>query len=378
MRLYLLSILLFACALVAKTQTTVNGSMVHGGLTRTYSFYVPASYVPGQAVPLVLNLHGTSSDGATQAQNRDLRPIADTANFIVVHPDGTMLAGQRFWNYGNVLGSTVNDVGFLVALIDTIAANYTINPDRVYSVGMSNGGFMSYYLACQTDRFAAIGSVTGSMGTTMYNNCNPARPTPVIHIHGTDDQINPYAGNSTSKGIEEVVLFWAMQNGCDTVPDITLIPDTDPTDGATAERYLYSGGTNGHTVEHFKVTGGGHTWPGGITTSGIAGNTCMDFSASSEVWRFFSQYEIGGTTALEEAKSLEFSIYPNPSKGRVSISGKGIITEAVVLDLQGRVVATHLSANIQQLDISQLPAGTYILRLSGNGVVGMERLVVLP
>src|SRR5690606_31326782 len=114
-------------------QTTISGSFDHGGITRTYSFYVPAAYIPGEAVPLLLNLHGLGTDGAYQEENGDFRPIADTANFIVVHPDGSFesITNQRFWNYGNVAGSTVDDVGFLEALIDTISAHHSINPNRV-------------------------------------------------------------------------------------------------------------------------------------------------------------------------------------------------------------------------------------------------------
>src|SRR5690606_22367897 len=198
---------------IARAQTTVNGSFVHEGLTRTYSFYVPASYTQGQAVPLILNLHGYTSTGAAQAIYGDFRPIADTAGFIVVHPDGTPdpISGLLFWNFG-IFGTTVNDVGFLEDLIDTVSAHYTIDPERVYCTGMSNGGFMTYAMACESDRFAAVGSVTGSMSVTMYNSCNPDHPTPAIHVHGTDDPTNPYTGNSTSESIPDVVDFWVANN----------------------------------------------------------------------------------------------------------------------------------------------------------------------
>lgn len=108
------------------------------------------------------------------------------------------------------------DVGFLEALIDTISAHYSINPDRIYSAGMSNGGFMSHYLACSSSRFAAIGSVTGPMSNDMYEFCNPSHAVPTIHIHGTSDPINPYNGNSSSKSINAVTvlfLLWAAAAG---------------------------------------------------------------------------------------------------------------------------------------------------------------------
>lgn len=374
----LFSIALSAAIGLARAQTTVTGSFMHDGKNRTYSFYVPASYVPGQAVPLVLNLHGTGTDGAYQAQHRDFRPIADTAGFIVVHPDGTFapFTTERFWNYGNVLGSTVDDIGFLEALTDTIAAHYTIDPERMYSTGMSNGSFMCYYLACQSDRFAAVAGVTGSMSVGMYNACNPARPVPTMHIHGTSDPINPYAGNSTMKSVEEVTLFWANQNNCNTVPAITAVPNTDTGDGATAERYLYAGGVEGHTVELFKVTGGGHTWPGQyVATSN--GNTCMDFDASIEIWRFFSQYRISGTTSVPTLAATELKVWPNPARDVVYIQAPDhIVTGVSVFDLQGRLVGKTAAANLESIDLSHLETGNYVIKVSGEGFEVVKKLMI--
>jgi len=374
----LFSVLLFFVLVSVHGQTTINGSFVHDGITRTYSFYVPASYVPGQPVPLVLNLHGTGTDGAYQEQHRDFRPIADTADFIVVHPDGTIEPNlnQRFWNYGSIMGSTVDDVGFLEALIDTISAEYTINPHRIYSVGMSNGSFMSYYLACQSDRFAAVGGVTGSMSVDMYDACDPVRPTPTIHIHGTDDPVNPYTGTSTMKAIEDVTHFWVNQNSCDTTPIIMPVADTDTTDDAAAERYLYSGGTDGHTVELFKVSGGGHTWPGYYIFT-LLGHTCMDFSASKEIWRFFSQYELSNITSAANYTAVEVRIYPNPVQGDVYIQTENrTVTEVIIMDMQGRIVEKQAKENIQHIDLSHLEAGNYVAKISGKDFHVVKKLVI--
>ena len=372
----LISLLLLFVAGYAQAQTTVNGSFVYGGITRTYSFYVPASYVPGTAVPLVLGLHGTSSSGSAFAQYRDFRPIADTANFIVAHPDGSTMLGIKFWNYGNVLGSTVDDVGFLEAMIDTISAHYSINQNRIYSAGMSNGSFMSYYLACQSDRFAAIAGVTGSMSVDMYNDCNPARPIPTMHIHGTEDPTNPYEGTSTMKAVEDVSLFWVNQNNCNINPAVTAVPNTNTNDGATAERYLYSNGTNGHTVEFFKVIGGEHTWPGS-PMPGSSDVTCMDFDACKEIWRFFSQYGNGTVASVEAQDAVELKIWPNPAKEQIQIQSENkIATSTIITDMQGRVVETVSGENIQHVDLDKLEAGNYIVRISGNGFDVVKKLVV--
>lgn len=370
------SLCVFVSGLV-EAQTTVSGSFMHDNINRSYSFYVPASYNPAQPLPLVLGLHGTGSSGAQFAQYRDFRPIADTARFIMVHPDGSTLLGQKFWNFGNVLGSTVDDVGFLTALIDTISAHYAIDPSRVYSVGMSNGGFMTYYLACQTDRFAAIGSVTGSMSNAMYANCHPQRPTPSIHVHGTADPTNPYAGNSSSKSIREVTRFWVNQNGCDTVPAMFPVANTNTGDNATAERYLYANGINGHTVEHFKVIGGEHTWPGS-PMPGSSDITCMDFDARIEIWRFFCQYRRNTLLSVKDNTAAdEIILWPNPAREDLYIqAGNHTVTKVVITDLQGRIVEQLSGRDIRHLQLGGLEAGTYLANISGPGFQVVKKLIV--
>lgn len=360
------------------TQNTVNGTLSFGGIERSYSFYVPASYTPGTPAPLVINLHGLGTDGAYQAQYRDFRPIADTAGFIVVHPDGSTLFGQRFWNYGNVLGSTVDDVGFLESLIDVIASQYTVNQERVYCVGMSNGSFMSYYLACQSNRFAAIGAVTGSMSVTMYNDCVPQYPMPVIHIHGTEDGVNPYGGNSTMKGIEEVVLFWANQNSCHLTPEVTSVPDNNINDNATAQRVVYSGGINGHTVELFKVIGGGHTWPGTVVP-GSTGNVCLDFKAEVEIWRFFNQYQRAEQASIPEFKESNVTVWPNPTSLEtiyLKAEGNPIHTIAIT-DQSGREVVRQTGDDIQSVRVSKLSPGSYLLKGAGKQYSFSEKLIIV-
>ncbi len=358
-------------------QVTVDGSFLHDGITRTYSYHVPASYVPGQAVPLVLGLHGLGSSGDEFAEYRDFRPIADTAGFIMAHPDGsTLLGGIRFWNYDNVLGSTVDDVGFLEALIDTIAAHYTVDPLRVYATGMSNGSFMCYALACRSDRFAAVGGVTGSMSTGMHDSCSPSYPTPVIHIHGTDDGTNPYAGTSTMVGIEDLVAFWLDRNGCDSTPTVTPVPDLDPGDGAAAEHHLYTGGTDGHTVELFKVIGGGHTWPGS-PMPGTSGNTCMDFDARLEIWRFFSQHQRTTSSSVQEQREDEFALWSDPVDGTLHIhSGDDPVTGVLIMDAMGRTILEHRAAGIQRIDLGHLPTGTYLVGITRKGSYVARKLLI--
>lgn len=332
------------CSITTIAQTTINGSFVHGGLTRDYKIYIPAIYSPGTPVPVVFNLHGYGSNNVEQEFYGDFRPIADTANFIIIHPNGTPdLGGELNWNSFNI--STVDDLGFLSRLLDTVIANYSVNTNRVYSTGMSNGGFMSYELACNlNDRFAAVASVTGSMTPTNMNGCTPARPTPIMQIHGTTDGVVPYAGNSFSAPIETLVSNWVTKNGCNPTPITLNVPNTNTTDGCTATHYAYTGGINGATVEFFKVTGGGHTWPGAPIVVDI---TNMDFSASKEIWRFFSQYSLNQLLSNKELDELSsFTLYPNPSEGIVQLSFKDVSLKNVkICNTMGQIVYTNAIAD---------------------------------
>jgi polyhydroxybutyrate depolymerase len=377
MKSIILSLGFIGFSLLASAQTNITKSFVHGGITRTYQIYVPAIYNSSQPVPLVFNLHGYTSNATQQALYGNFKPIADTANFILVHPEGSIQPGTtntQYWNIGIVQGG-VDDVDFIETLIDSVSAHYNINPRRIYSAGMSNGGFMGYMLACESNRFAAIGSVTGSMTLPMYTSCNPARPIPTMQIHGTNDPTVSYNGSALNQGIEDVVDLWVGKNNCNTTPAITAVPNTVTSDGATAERYLYTGGTNGHTVEFFKVTGGEHTWPGAIIPIGV---TCMDFSASIELWRFFSQYESPATSSISEfGNELQFTVWPNPAIGQISVQiPNKEITQLSILDMQGRVVYKTQQSNITTVDIHDIPSGNYIIQISGDDFVANKKLVV--
>ncbi len=278
-------------------QETVSGSITHDDLEREYILYIPDSYDGATPAPLLFNFHGFGSTASEQMFYGDFRPIADRAGFLVVHPQGTLFQGITHWNVGGwTAGSTVDDVGFTEALIDALSSEYNIDAERIYSTGMSNGGYMSFLLACQlSERFAAIASVTGSMTPETYDESNPQHPTPILQIHGTSDSVVPYEGTIWSESIDTVIQYWVDYDNCNPIPTITALPDIDPTDGSTVEHVVYSDGDNGVAVEHFMVVGGDHTWPG--SAYGGAG-TNYDIDASEEIWSFLSRYDINGLTEL--------------------------------------------------------------------------------
>ena len=141
-------------------------TLSHNGITRAYIVYVPDSYDETSEVPLMLNFHGYGQTADQYLKSADMRSLADTDNFILVYPQGTLLDGDPHWNAGlksDDNKSNADDFGFVVALINEISSNYKIDPARVYSCGYSNGAFFAYALACyHSDKIAAIGSVAGT------------------------------------------------------------------------------------------------------------------------------------------------------------------------------------------------------------------------
>ena len=365
MKLHHFLIVLFALPFFSYSQQTINGTITHDNLQRDYIMYVPASYNSANPVPLVFCFHGYSSNANVNFNYTNFKGIADTAGFIVVHPQGTLLQGVTHWNVGGwTLGSTVDDVGFTNALIDSISSNFSINPDRIYSTGMSNGGYMSFLLACQlSNRFAAVASVTGSMTPQTYNACNPQHPTPILQIHGTADGTVPYGGNpSWTKSIDEVLQYWSSFNNCNPTPTTTNMPDLNAFDGSTVDYIIYSGGDNGTTAEHFKVNGGDHDWPGAF------GN--MDINASIEVWKFFSKYDINGAISSSSIVSEQhsFKLYPSPTTNFLTIESNFNTNIAYqLLSIEGKLISNGIiDSGIKQIDVSTLPPSSYLLKIGNS------------
>jgi len=361
---HLFFLLLLGVSAKVRSQVTLEDSFMVNGLMRNYFLYVPAINSPQESVPLILNLHGYGSNKLEQLFYGDFRAIADTANFIVAVPNGSMdLTGILSWNTFGI--GTVDDVNFISQLIDRINTSYSIDQNRIYSTGMSNGGFMSYELACQlSSRIAAVASVTGSMLTSKFTQCSPIHPVPVMQIHGTIDGTVPYEGNFAFSSIDSLVSFWRTQNQCSLLAEFENVPDIVLSDNCATEHYTWNSTASNSSVEFYKVIGGDHSWPGAIVN---LNTTNMDFSASKEIWRFFSRYrknEIISSVSNSKEEELEFSVYPNPSNGNFSIADHSFETKQFkVYDVLGKLV---LSGDLTNLvtDIYLQNQGIYYLVLS--------------
>ena len=213
--------------------------------------------------------------------------IADQENFIVVYPQGSLILNLlAHWNVGGFTeGSNTDDVAFVDYLISSLSEMYNLNLDRVYATGMSNGGFMSFLLACQlSNEIAAIASVTGSMTTQTVDECNAQREVPILQIHGTNDPVVPYNGiQEWNTPIDDVLDFWVINNQCSPNPIVNNLEDINNSNGITVQEIIYNNGLNGSVVKHFKVNGGTHVW-----------FQNEDIDSSALIWEFFSNYDING------------------------------------------------------------------------------------
>ena len=212
----------------------VDGKSLHhinvGGRDRSYRLYKPAGLPP--SAPLVVMLHGYSGSGKQAERDYKWDGLADSGKFVVAYPDGL----NRAWNVngesccGRSGREGVDDVGFISAAIADIVNNVGINRARVYATGMSNGGIMSYTLACTTDIFAAIGPVAG----IQLNPCRSPHPTSVMAVHGTADRLVPYGGGQgfsviNGPSVPDVDAFWRNVDQCGAPAITTNGPVTTST-----------------------------------------------------------------------------------------------------------------------------------------------------
>ena len=366
MRYITVLLLLFGYTFSSFAQETIYASLTHDGIQRDYILYIPELYDGSSDVPLILNFHGFGSNATQQMFYGDFRDIADTEGFLLVHPEGTTFIGNQFWNVGFPgISSTIDDVGFTEALINELAASYAIDLDRVYATGMSNGGFMSFLLACQlSEKIAAVASVTGAMTQDTFDNCNAQRPVPALQIHGTEDDVVLYNGNTLSLSIADIITYWVDHNNCETTPTTTTLPDIDPSDGSTIEHSVYEAGDNGITTEHMKVIGGGHTWPGSVINTG---GTNQDIDASMEIWLFFSRYDINGLLSTDDFENNQVTIYPNPtqSKIKMSLNFSKEVDYKLFSPLGEQLMTGTITSSNEEIDISYLPSNIYFLKV-GN------------
>lgn len=261
-------------------------TLEHDNLVREYTLYVPKSYDGSTPVPLMLNFHGFEGTASDHMQNADMRPLADSENFILIYPQGTELDGAPHWNtypIGAGGKSSTDDLGFINALLDVILKDYAIDSSRVYAAGYSNGGDFTYSLACyMNDRITGIAPVSGLMWVQTMTDCKTSHPTAVISLHGTADFTRPYDGyEGYLLSIPESLELWAGKNNISGAATKTTISDG----GVQIERHDYPNGDGNVSIKHYKVINGQHVWLK-FKDDGVDSNRL--------IWNFLSQFNQQG------------------------------------------------------------------------------------
>ena len=264
-------------------------TMDHEGYVREY--YVSYPELSDGPSPLIISMHGFGGTATGQQSYTDMDDYAHSHGVAVVYPQGLGYSWSvgTFWTDFNY----ADDVSFINELIVKVSTDYSIDLNRVYATGMSNGGYMTYELACElSDKIAAFGSVTGNFMLNEDQNCNPMKEVPIMHIHGTADGVVDYYPPSFDGAltVSESIDYWNNINKLDS-----LITEYIPgeTGVLSAEKFTYLRESTYTEFVHYKIEDGGHDWFG----SPYVGASVVN--ASEVLVDFFLEYSLDELPCLD-------------------------------------------------------------------------------
>ena len=318
---------------------------------REYLVKIPAEH--DETMPVMYFLHGLG-DNITRLDNEfHFQQIADNFGWMMVIPQALNEGYGTMWNaYLNY--STTDDSGFLMALLDSLSVQYPVNQDSVFFTGFSMGGFMTHRMAIEHgDRITACAPVSGLI-TSPMSHYTAVAPVKMLHIHGTNDPVVGYDGNSQYFGydlglsVDEILDYWKNANHCADEPVIDTFPDLQ-NDGLRFVRYTYEGDAE---LQHIKVIGGNHTW--------YHSEDQYDIGYLKEIHKFFTTG--GASVGLVEPEQQALRFWPNPTNGKCYIE-MASDSRIEIIDIQGRVLESiPLGKGVNQLDFSQFPNGLYFIK----------------
>ena len=287
--------LFFGCNSTESTSRDLKGSdlvkaelfeqrVLHNGEEREYFLYVPDSYNENTEYPVLLNFHGFGGNAKDYINyESDFRDVAEQEGVILVYPQGSLLSGFSHWNAAPMAEdnkSNTDDIGFIELLIRNLQQDLSVDPNRIYATGFSNGGMFSYALGCFTEGLiAGVAAVSGLQLNLV--NCSPSHPISVLIAHSTTDDVIPYTGSSDVASVDETVSFWRTANQTSSEAKESRHNLGDE----TVWIYTYTGGTNGSEVLHYKVDNGMHMWFDHIIE---------EQSFASLMWDFLSPQTLSG------------------------------------------------------------------------------------
>lgn len=246
---------------------TITGAFVWDDEPRTYQLHVPDTYQASEPAPLLLAFHGSNGTGGGFLEGTRLDRATDPLGFITVYPTSAVGNWAEGCGCNNADRLGIDDLGFTQALIDTVSAQYTIDPDRIYVVGFSQGGLYAQRVACEmSDQVAAVAVVAAAMSLPLAQTCEPVEPVSMLMLHGTEDTVLPYQGTSqgTLSLLSAPATFqtWIGHNDCSGA----LRTTTERFNEDLALKHEYHRLCEADTQVHlYTIEGGGHTWPSGDT-----------------------------------------------------------------------------------------------------------------
>ena len=296
----LLLILICSSAFCFAQGSNLDKEIIVDNQKRHFLIHLPTGFEGMTRLPVILALHGSGGDSKIASRHYNMNGLADANGFIVVYPDALNKLWNINWRKSHNNG-LADDYKFISILLDELSAHYKADSNRIFCTGISRGGVFSLMLAWQlSDRIRAMAPVCASIPNAIKNEWTFAHVLPVLLINGTEDPLINYQGgagkinlpNTGGQAInmmatEELVQKILTLDNCQSKPIVKNLPDNDPNDGCVATEYEYN--CNGVGVEFIKITGGGHTLPGGYQyePSSMIGNLCKDFSASEKIFEFF-------------------------------------------------------------------------------------------
>lgn len=266
------------CAGFGEVETDFVIAFELGGRDREAKIHVPPGYDASEPVGVVFNFHGYTWTADIQEEVTSLNAAADARGWVTVHGEGTGTVVTQSWNAGSCCASAVinqiDDIAFTQGVLERVKEVVCVDDARIYSTGMSNGGDLSYRLACElSEVFAAIAPVAARNSAP---SCDLTRPVPLLHIHGTDDLLVPYANAPGT------VEDWATRLACDMTSVTTY-------DHGEVTCNTYDSCEDEAEVIFCTVDGGGHTWPGGPDLL-LLGHTTQDLNATQAILDFFAAH----------------------------------------------------------------------------------------
>lgn len=288
----------------AEEEQLSTGFIEYGGLPRSYMIRIPRDTGGEAPLPLVVGLHGGGGRGEQICTlEGGLPDLADREGLLLLCPD----AVEEHWNDGRQIRryrahrEGIDDVGFVLALIERIHQEYVVDDRLIYIHGASNGGMMTYRMACQAPAtFAAAASVIANLPVDL--SCDPSAPIPILIMNGTEDPLMPYEGGQVQFGptkmggvysTSETVAFWVDANRCQPIPEVTYLEEQAPLDGTRVRKEAYGPCAQGAEVVLYEVIGGGHTWPGGpqYAPRAVIGPVSREGHMGEILWEFFGRHQ---------------------------------------------------------------------------------------